>query len=272
MKFVEYGNPKGKIVIYFHGAPGSPKECAIFDEHAKANGLHIICYDRFSIDSSVQGQVYYKFLANAIISKANGKKIDLIGFSIGCHAAIETSLYLGTIVRNLHLISAAAPIEGGNFIEDMAGKMVFSLAMKRPFIFTLLSYWQGLLVKIMPNTLLKILFASARGEDKKLSQTTAFNEYITPVFSHCFNINVKGYIREVNQYVTPWEESVLNCGSHTQIWHGTHDNWSPVSMAKYLRKKMSASTNLELMEGLSHYTCLYAAAPKICSQLSEHSE
>jgi len=269
LKIVEYGNPKGTTVIYFHGAPGSPEECSIFDEHAKVHGLNIVCYDRFSVDSSLKNQAYYKFLADAIIDKANGDQVDLIGFSIGCHAAIETSLYLGTKVRNLYLISAAAPLDATDFLKGMAGEMVFSIAMKQPTIFTLLSYWQALIAKAAPNALFKMLFASAAGEDKELSKTSEFKGYITPVLSHCFNVNVKGYIREINQYVTPWKESVLKCGSNTHIWHGINDNWSPVSMAHYLNKNMPTTSTPELMEGLSHYSCLHAAAPQICAQLGD---
>jgi hypothetical protein len=31
IEFVEYGNKDGKVVIYFHGAPGTIEECVLFD-------------------------------------------------------------------------------------------------------------------------------------------------------------------------------------------------------------------------------------------------
>jgi len=269
LKYLEYGNPKDKTVIYFHGAPGSPEESSIFDKHAQNHKLNIICYDRFSIDSSLQNKEYYKYLANVIIGKANGGQVDIIGFSIGCHAAIETSVYLEGTVRELHLISSAAPLDAADFLSGMAGEMIFSIAIKHTTIFTLLSYWQTFLAKIAPSALFKMLFSSAMGEDKSLSKTTEFKAYITPILIHCFNTNVKGYIREIKQYVTPWRESVFKCSASTYIWHGTSDNWSPVSMAQYLNDNMPAASKLELMTGLSHYTSLYSAAPKICSQLEK---
>jgi pimeloyl-ACP methyl ester carboxylesterase len=269
LKFIEYGDPDGKTVIYFHGAPGSPEECSLFDKPAKEYGLNIICFDRFSIDSSLENEDYYKFLASAISDKAQGEQVDLIGFSIGCHAAIETSICLGSGVRKLHLISAAAPLDATDFLDGMAGKMVFTLAMKQPTIFVLLSYWQTLIAKIAPNVLFNLLFGSAKGEDKKLSKSSAFKSYITPILTHCFSNNVKGYIRDIKQYVTPWNGSVMKCTSNTYIWHGTNDNWSPVSMANYLNKNLQTSSKLELMEDLSHYSCLHSAAPKICAQLTK---
>ncbi|MEW6990346.1 hypothetical protein AADZ91_06590 [Colwelliaceae bacterium 6441] len=166
--YLAYGDPDGKIIIYFHGAPGSPEECSTFENHAKKYRLNIICFDRFSIDSALQNNDYYKYIANAIIEIADGEKVDLIVFSISCHAAIETSLYLKNNVRDLHLISSTAPLDAANFLDGMAGEMVFSLAMKHSSLFILLSYWQTVLAKMAPTALTAMLFASAKGEDKLL--------------------------------------------------------------------------------------------------------
>jgi len=269
LNFVEYGSSEGKTVAYFHGAPGSPGECSMFEKYAKEYGLHIICYDRFTTDLSLNGKAYYRNLADIIKDKVNGEQVDIIGFSIGCHAALETSLYLGDQVRNLHLISAAAPLDKGDFLDDMAGGMVFSLAMKYPTIFTLLSYFQTLLVKLDPNILFKMLFANAAGKDKDFTRSREFKKYITPILNSCFDTNVKGYIREINQYVAPWEVSINKCKANTHIWHGANDNWSPVCMAKYLAVTIPGCKSIVIMEGLSHYSCLFESAPKICKQLAK---
>lgn len=147
--------------------------------------------------------------------------------------------------------------------------MVFSLAMKHSTIFTLLSYWQALLAKLSPATLRKMLFASATGKDKSLSKTADFKNYINPILVHCFDSNIKGYIREINHYVTPWKSSIFKCRASTHIWHGSNDNWSPVGMASYLKDNMPASSELEIIEDLSHYSCLFAVVPKICKQLDK---
>jgi pimeloyl-ACP methyl ester carboxylesterase len=269
LKFVEYGNPKGKTVVYFHGAPGSPDECSIFDKHGKESGLNIICYDRFATELSLQGKDYYKNLADVIKVKVDDDKVDLIGFSIGCHVALETSLYLGDQVRNLHLIAPAAPLDECDFLDDMAGGVVFSLAMSYPAVFTLLSYWQSLLAKVSPNLLFKIVFASAAGQDRELTRSTDFGKYIIPILKSCFNKNLKGYIRDINQYVAPWNLRINKCKVNTTIWQGASDNWSPVSMAKYLADMIPGCKNTEVMEGLSHYSCLFESAPKICQQLAD---
>ena len=43
--------------------------------------------------------------------------------------------------------------------------------------------------------------------------------------------------------------------SDVSIGHGVEDNWSPFPMASYLDNAIPAATNIESMEGLSHYSC-----------------
>ena len=267
MKFVQYGNKDGRLVVYFHGAPGSIDECAIFESHAKKHQLNIICFDRFAIDSSLDREGYYQHLAREIKTKSGGHPVDIIGFSIGAHVALELSALLGDSVRHIHLVSAAAPLNGGDFINDMAGGLVFKLAMKKPFIFTLLTQYQRLMARLAPRMLVSMLFASAMGKDKELSRQADFKRYITSVIRSCFQHQAKGYIRDINFYVT-WPGKLNGVISGVSLWHGTSDNWSPFDMASYLCRELPGATQVEAMEGLSHYSTLYEAAPKICEHLS----
>ena len=271
LKFSQFGSDHGKLVIYFHGAPGAPEECAIFNLYAKEQGLTLICFDRFSIDHSIAGGAYYQLLAQEISQLAAGKKVDVIGFSIGAFIALQTCRYLGNGVRSLHLISAAAPLDAGISLENMSGKQVFQLAKTFPPLFVLLSYWQGLLALLFPNALFRLLFAGAAGGDKALSDDRAFQSGITKVLKSCFIDRVRGYVRDIRAYVQPWKDALSGIGVNTHIWHGAEDNWSPAAMAEYLALALPGCTSTEIFDGLSHYSCLYRAAPAICRQLGELS-
>lgn len=275
MEYVECGDTDGRLVFYFHGAPGAPEECRLFDAYAKRNGLRIICLDRLSISKNINGkkingQNYYKCLANEIEYISGGQLVDIIGFSIGCAVALNVASILKSKVATLHLISAAAPIESGNFIEHMAGKTIFKMARKYPTGFMVLSYWQALLSFFCPNVLYKMLFASAKGKDKSLKEQDAFKAFILSIIKKCFGQNINGYIRDVILYVTPWESALAQCQATCYIWHGKNDNWSPVDMALYLSKTLPRCASVELFSNLSHYSCLYEAAPSITTLLSVH--
>ncbi|MDA9004126.1 alpha/beta hydrolase [bacterium] len=268
MEYVEYGKKDGKMVIYFHGAPGAMEECAIFDRYAKEHNLTIVCFDRFSMDCSLHRESYYNELAAKIRIKSRGEPIDFIGFSIGAHVALEVSALLRSQVKHIHLVSAAAPLSDGDFIDHMAGGLVFKLAAKKPFLFFLLTQYQKVMALVAPGMLVNILFASAAGKDKELSKQSDFKRYMTPILRHCFQKRVRGYIRDVKLY-TAWLGAFSRNTSIVHLWHGTEDNWSPFSMASYLCNAIPGATHVEAMEGLSHYSCLFEAASKICIQLEK---
>jgi len=269
MKFKQYGNKQGSLVVYFHGTPGAITECALFDEHAKKHNLNIICFDRFSIAPEIQGRDYYQLIATTIKDMSKGKKLNIIGFSIGCHVAIETSNLIGEQVENMHLVSAAAPLESGNYLPDMAGGAVFKLAMHYPRLFSALSYWQLLLTKVSPTLLFAMLFSSAQAQDKLLSQSQDFKDYLMPILTNTYSSKINGYLRDVSQYVNPWQDTLLTCSVNTHLWHGTEDNWSPIAMAEYLAKAIKSNVNS--VKGASHYSCLFTVAEKISIQLGKNS-
>lgn len=271
LTFSQFGSENGQIVIYFHGAPGAPEECAIFDFYGKEHSLSLICFDRFSIDFSITGTAYYQLLAQEILQKAAGKKVDVIGFSIGTFAALQACRYLANEVRSLHLVSAAGPLEGCDCLGAMAGKRVFQLAKTFPVLFVLLSYWQGLLAWIFPNALFRLLFANAAGDDKILVVDQKFQTSIIKALRSCFIGRVQGYARDIRAYVQPWKNTLSDIDVDTHIWHGAEDNWSPVAMAEYLELAIPGCTSTEIFSGLSHYSCLYRAMPEICRQLGAAS-
>jgi pimeloyl-ACP methyl ester carboxylesterase len=267
LAYRQFGADDGQLVIYFHGTPGAPEECAAFDQYGKGNNLTFISYNRFSLDPSLEGAAYYQLLADEITDRAAGNAVDLVGFSMGGFIALQVCRLMRINVRNLHLVSAAAPLEVGNFIDMAAGKSVFKLAQQHPFAFHLLVRLQGLIASIHPSLVFRMMFANAAGEDKRLAASSEFQNAITGILKLCFTSYGAGYARDVRAYVQSWKDTLPSIDINTHIWHGAEDNWSPVAMAEYLESAIPGCTSTEIFNGLSHYSCLYRAAPEICRQL-----
>lgn len=263
----QYGADHGRLVVYFHGTPGAPEECAVFDQFAKEHQLTVICYARFAIDHELQGDAYYRQLADAIASKAGGTPVDIVGFSMGGFIALQVCRLLGDDVRSLHLVSAAAPLDAGNFLDMAAGKQVFRLAQTCPSLFLWLARLQGQMIRVAPGLVFRAMFSGATGEDQTLAASSEFRADIIRLLQSCFVDHARGYARDVTAYVRPWNDTLAGIRVNTHIWHGVADNWSPVAMARYLRSAIPGCSSAEIFDGLSHYSCLYRAAPEICRQL-----
>lgn len=267
LTYRQYGADFGRLVVYFHGTPGAPEECAVFDQAARDNKLTFICYERFAIDPMLEGDAYYQRLADAITSQAGGIPVDMVGFSIGGFIALQVCRLMGTGVRHLHLVSAAAPLEVGQFLDVAAGKRIFRLAQARPSLFLQLVRLQGQTTRIAPAMVFRAMFASATGGDKILAANGKFQADIICLLQSSFVSHVQGYTRDITAYVRPWKDILPGMHVNTHIWHGTEDNWSPVAMAQYLQAAIPGWVATELFDGLSHYSCLYRAVPEICRQL-----
>lgn len=237
------------------------------------NKIQFVSFDRFSIDISLHGEAYYKLLAKEIMKVADGKKVELVGFSIGAFVALQTSRYLlNNQVNSLHLVSTAAPLDGGNFLEAMAGKVVFKVAKRFPRVFTLLSYWQSLVALVCPKILFSLLFATATGRDKDLVKNIHFQKSMLTSLRSCFLGRLAGYLRDVKAYVQPWKHTLPEINAKKiYLYHGTEDNWTPIAMAEYLQsvvpKGSSSSSSLTVFEKCAHYSCLQEAIPLICETI-----
>ncbi|MBW7014985.1 alpha/beta fold hydrolase [Pseudomonas sp. N040] len=269
MKLFSCGAADGQLVVYFHGVPGAPAECALFDLQGQVDGLSFVCLDRFSADSSLRGEAYYRALAAEILACAGTAQVHLVGFSIGAFVALQVCRHLPDQVASLNLISAAAPLEAGDFLQGMAGRQVFSLARRWPMLFRLLSRWQAVLAKFAPKLLFNLLFASAQGADRELSADPEFQAQSMAQLRSCFAGRLAGYVREVCSYVLPWAASLAAVTVNTRIWQGAEDNWSPQGMAEYLRAALAGGEPVVLMPGLSHYSCLQQAVPLVCAAIRQ---
>jgi pimeloyl-ACP methyl ester carboxylesterase len=116
-----------------------------------------------------------------------------------------------------------------------------------------------------------LLFASAVGKDKELVANRKFQSSMTEDLQACFMGCIPGYARDIRAYVHPWSKSLADITVTTHIWQGAADNWSPPLMASYLKLAIPSCSDLEILDELSHYSCLYKTVSKICQQLSKNS-
>lgn len=250
-------------LVYFHGVPGAPVETEWLNSELQDQGLTVVCVNRFALPASLTGKVYYQQIAQEVLALTQGRSFDVVGFSLGAFVALQTLPYLQGQVKSLHLVSAAAPLEAGNFLPNMAGRLVFKWARSAPLLFQALSRWQGVLAALAPRMLFRMLFASAVGADKALATEARFQAPILQALQWSFGRGLPGYLRDVQAYVQPWADALKAVKVSTTIWHGDKDNWAPVAMAHSLAAAIPGCVPVEIMDGQSHYSCLFQVLEKI---------
>ncbi len=242
--------------VYFHGIPGSAGELRLFgdDWAARLQAVHVV--DRSQASASPGKEAYFQQLAHAISRQFPSTPLHLIGFSLGASAALRAAAYLGPQVVAIDLVSAAAPLELGDYLGGMAGAPVFKLARSSPMFFGGLARLQSIAARAASDKLYDALFASAQGDDIALSQDPAFKAATLRILKQSLVGGLSTYRHEIELYVADWQTELDRVTQPVTLYHGRADNWSPVAMAQDLARRLPNVAAVHLIDGLSHYSAL----------------
>lgn len=182
--------------------------------------------------------------------------IHLVGFSIGAMAALQIAARCPDKVTKVTLISPAAPLQLGDFLPDMAGKLVFELAAHKPKVLALLTGVQAAIVRAAPALLIKALFAKSTAAELALLKDAHFQSGMRRVLKRSFGEYRSSYLAYLKAYVLDWRSVLSQVRCPVDIWHGTADTWSPIAMAYALRENITTESTVHEVPDSGHYSTL----------------
>jgi pimeloyl-ACP methyl ester carboxylesterase len=241
-------------IVYFHGLPGGPRELQAFGEFT----LPLFAPDRCNDAPHLKFPAYVDYLAQCVRGQFPQGSIMLVGFSAGARMALELGVKLEDRDIEIILVSGAAPLQSGEFLNDMAGRLVFGAAKASPPLFSVLTTLQSLLARWAPGGLFRTLISTAQGSDQALKIDERFTQVIKSVIVKTLQSGSVGYRREVLAYVAPWGHLLSRVKAPATLWHGTEDNWTPIGMADAMEAALPNVRAVHRLPGLSHYSTLKA--------------
>ncbi|MFM2300880.1 MAG: hypothetical protein RLZZ84_616 [Pseudomonadota bacterium] len=239
-------------IAYFHGLPGGSGEWAA----CAPAGLAAYAPDRNTPISA-------RDLAGAVEAQCRAGPVTLVGFSLGAPIAVAVARELGPRAAHIHLVSPAAPLQLGDFLNAMAGGPLFAIAAKHPRLFRVVARIESLIARTAPAFLLDRLFASAAGGDIALRRDPAFRTAMAQVLRDGLGRTPHGFVAEVTAYVGDWSDLLEGLPAPVTIWQGEADNWTPPAMADALAAALPGPVTLNRLPGRSHYSALRAALAQL---------
>ena len=230
------------IDIYVHGLPGSPEEVRL-----------IFPADREPVATLAPWQVENVLERHAADDVPPAR---IVAFSLGAHAAIEaTARYPGT-VRELFLVSPAAPLQLGNFLPAMAGAPVFRTAKLGRAPLAALTIAQSLALRLAPDRLIDNMFVRTAPAERALLGEPAFRRVIAIGLHSSLVAERANYLDAVLRYVADWAPVLSRIQCPVTIVHGDADAWAPPAMAEALAAHLSVDTMMKMLSGEGHYGAL----------------
>lgn len=244
----------GLVRFYLHGLPGSSAELDFALPAWRETGP--VPLDRLSLRATHNEAV--EAMASNL---ANYEAVHLIGFSLGAMSALKLASVLPETVTRLDLIAPAAPLELGDFLDQMAGKPIFEAALKGRL--GMVASAQATLARLSNGSVIKAMFASAPDADKKLLKDKRMQSMLRAGLKHCLLTHQDAYKNELRAFVTPWTETLTRVTCPVTIWHGTADTWAPPGLSEALAEALGDQAEIKTLEGLGHYSALKEAMPNI---------
>jgi pimeloyl-ACP methyl ester carboxylesterase len=246
------------LTLYFHGLPGSAAELASFGPAIAASTRHFHVVERTDRLAAGDPSGYFGRLAEQILRQFPDGPLHLVGFSAGAAAALRVAPLLGDRVRQIDLVSPAAPLNLGNFLGDMAGAPVFRAALAGRAPLAMLTWLQAQAARMVPARLAATLIASALGADRALAADPIFMANLAASISHSLLTQRAAYRQEILLYVSDWSAQLARVQQPVAIWQGSDDNWTPPAMARALAEALPARPEVTMLEGLAHFSTLHA--------------
>ena len=238
-------------VFFCHGVPGGDAERQLL---ARANpDVEIIDLNIFEHPPEDVARA----LSDAVSASETAQgDIHLVGFSIGAMAALQIAARCPDKVTKVTLVSPAAPLQLGDFLPDMAGKVVFEMAAHKPKALAFLTGVQAVIVRAAPALLIKALFAKSTAAELDLLKDTEFQSAMKRVLKRSFGEYRPSYLAYLKAYVLDWRSVLPQVRCPVDIWHGTADTWSPIAMAYALRENITTECTVHEVPDSGHYSTL----------------
>lgn len=237
------------IFVYIHGLPGSAEEISGFND---VEILHIPPFGAKAFSDQFD----------------KSKQYTIIGFSLGCMTAIEIAAVYSKNINQLILISPAAPLQLGNFLDNMDGRFVFKAAQANSALFWFLTLSQNLMAHVSPNFLMKKMFGESCEAELQLLKNAEFVKAFQNGLRQSLGRESQEYRKAIIRYTKPWTEQINSVTCTVQIYHGTQDTWAPHAMGQTLKATFKTKCELVLCKQLGHYSTLYYAMRSIFKQPS----
>jgi Predicted hydrolases or acyltransferases (alpha/beta hydrolase superfamily) len=171
-------------------------------------------------------------------------------------AAIRIAASRPEQVSKVTLISAAAPLQMGSFLPDMAGQAIFQLALHRPGLLGVVTGLQSRLTRVSPHLMTRLLFGTCGASERALLKDPAFRDAIHEALRSCFITHRQAYLAYVRAYVADWSGLLAQVQCPVELWHGTADMWAPPDMAVALKSRFGAACVLHQIEDGEHYSTM----------------
>ena len=270
--YAEFGQPRGKAVLYFHGFPGSRLEAALIHETARALAVRVIAVDRpgYGLSDFRAGRALVDWPIDvAELADALGLvRFAVLGVSGGGPYAAVCAWALPRRVARAGMVCGLGP-------TDVPGVMVGMKAPNRALL--RLAGWCPRLVRGLycfgaprllrhPEAFVRHLSRTASGPDREVLRQPALRTTLAASFAEAVCAGPRGPARDLTLYARPWGFPVEDIRVQVHLWHGECDDIVPPAMGRHMARAIP-DCQATFFSGHGHFSLVAGCVRPILADL-----
>ena len=244
--FIEYGDPNGKPLFFFHGWPGSRFSGKETDKAAKKIGARVISTDRPGIGlSGYKKDRKLLDWPNDVIELADYLKIkrfSVMGVSGGGPYVAVCAYKIPERIIKAGIVVGLAPTNVKGNLDGMAiqGRIGWANYHRFPLLRTLATLGAAIEFKYFPT--LGSLLAFPTKEDRLIFREAMKNNAGEESgVKEAFRQGIKGPSLELKIYTDNWGFKVKDIKIEVYLWYGAKDKCVSLNMGRYYKSQISGS-------------------------------
>jgi len=244
----EYGDPRGQLVFYFHGTPGSRLEAALIGGDACAAGIRLISIDRPGLGCSTHYECrrildwpcdVQRLAASLGYADA---PFGIIGLSGGAPYAAACALRFPHRLTHVAIVSGHAPMCAPGVSPGNQDKLIELIARREHLGKTAFKLIDRKLDR-KPDKVVDMVTKNWTTADKKLVLCNSRRyQQLVANLNEAGRCGPAGIVTDIRLLACPWGFALCQVqGVGVSIWQGGCDRIVTPSMGRYFHRQIAGS-------------------------------
>ena len=273
LSYAEYGDPKGKPVLYMHGNPGCRQDPQLFTPGCLEQfGIRLIAPDRpgVGLSSYQPGRKMLDWPAD-VGALADALRIDrfsVLAVSGGGPYGAVCALKLRERVSMTFIASGVGPFDRPELLRGMGpGRYFFTAARLHPVLgAAILALMQMGMKSMKTNT-----DSSSTGGMPEADMAVMRDPRVSAVFfgliDESMRMGRRGLAYDASLIARPWGFPLNEIASPVHLWHGDADINVPVAMARFVAGQIPGCRS-RYFPGEGHFSLIINHQDEILQMLA----
>ena len=234
--YAEFGDPRGKPVLFFHGYPGSRWDGAETGHAAERVGVRLIAPDRPGMGlSDYQPKRRLLDWPTDVLELASAlglERFAVIGYSGGGPYALACASQLDTRLSAVGVIAGIGPLTEPGAVDGMVKNNVrlFQLARRTPWLLRLIF---SLNRRMDSLKLLQAAVPQMPAVDQAVMRQPGVLAGMAKDYSEAFRQGARGVVHEGALYASEWGFKLGEVTRPVRLWQGEQDTNVPAALGRF---------------------------------------